>query len=43
LNLRISGSISTNKEKKADYGMWDLTGIKEARRKCTRFLNKDPP
>jgi len=43
LNLRISGSISTNKVEKAVYGMWDLMGTKAARRKYTKYLKKDPP
>jgi len=33
LNLRISSSIAT----------WGLTNIRAARRKCTKYLNKDPP
>ena len=41
LNLRMSGLISTNKVEKAVS--CNPTGTKAARRRYTRYLNKDPP
>ena len=43
VNLRISGSISTNEVEKQYHGTWDPMDTEGARRKYTRYLNKGPP
>ena len=44
VNLRMSGSIPTNKvEKAVSWNVGPHMGKKAARRKYVRYLNKDPP